>query len=380
MQKVTLATIALHNTAGGLERNIVRIANYLATRGYDVHLLTFDQPGAVSFFPLDPAVTWHTTGRTKPHTRISFIERLQLLGRIRNALKNSPGGARNTLICFHHGILLRCMLAALGLGVKVICSERNALSVYQHVNRHKWNINFLLIFLVQHIVVQFENYRHDYPKMLRGKITTIPNAVDMVSVTAAPATPDAAGRYTVFCQGRLCDQKNFGCLIDAFQQLASVFTAWDIVIRGEGPDHDSLQQRIAAAGLAGRVTIKPNQPDISADYAAAHLFCMPSKWEGFPNAMAEAMAHGLPCVGFAACGGVADMIGSDEERGWLARGNGDAATLTNTLRLAMEGAAVRQAKGKAARQYIGAYTPGVVLPQWDRLIGHDADNTEPTPI
>lgn len=369
-QKVTLATIALHNTAGGLERNIVRIANYLATRGFDVHLLTFDLPGAVSFFPLDPAITWHTTGRTTPHTRISFVERLRLIKRIRNALKNHSDKMPNTLICFHHGLLLRCMLAAVGLGVNVICSERNALSVYQHVNRGKWNINFLLLFIVQQIVVQFDSYIRDYPTLLRHKITAIPNAVDLVSSSSNPAGPNATGRQTIFCQGRLCDQKNFASVITAFTQLADSYPTWDVVIRGEGPDLIPLQQQIEAAKLGARVTIKPNKPDISDDYASAQLFCMPSKWEGFPNAMAEAMAHGLPCVGFAGCRGVVDMIGVDEQRGWLAQGNGNSMTLMHTLRLAMDSANARQHKGLAARQYIGAFTPGVVLPQWDKLIGH----------
>lgn len=369
MQKITLATIALNTMAGGLERNIVRIANYLATRGYDVHVLTFDLPGAVAFYPLDPAVTWHTVGRTQPHARISFAERLRLLMRMRDALQPTADNTANTLICFHHGILMRCLLATIGLGMRIICSERNALSIYDHIKRRKWNINFLLLFIVQHIVVQFQTYIADYPFLLRGRMSAIPNAVDMVSIKANPAQPGANGRSIIFCQGRLCDQKNFNCLIAAFKQVAADFAAWDVVIRGEGQDQQQLQRTIDAAGLTTRITILPNKTDISSDFAAAHLFCMPSKWEGFPNAMAEAMAHGLPCVGFAGCRGVADMIGADEERGWLANGNGNTVSLAATLRRAMTDADGRQSKGAAAHQYIGAFTPGVVLPQWDSLIG-----------
>ena len=62
--------------------------------------------------------------------------------------------------------------------------------------------------------------------------------------------------------------------------------------------------------------------DVAAEYAAADLFCLPSRWEGFPNTVAEALAHGLPAVAYEGCAGTGDLV-EPGENGLLAAGNGD---------------------------------------------------------
>ncbi len=362
-KRVIFATIALHNMAGGLERNIVRIANYLSTRGYDVSLLSFDLPDAQAFYAIEPGVKWFRLGRTRPHQKISFGERLALLGRIREALR----GEKATLIVFHHGILLRLLLASLFLNIRTFCSERSALSLYKHVQLSKWNLNFFLLFLVSKVIVQFESYRKDYPAPLRSRIVTIPNVVEKAGHLADVVAPSANGRFSILALGRFCDQKNFTALVVAFASLARDFPQWDLYLIGEGAFREILEKQILHAGLRERVFLPGSTTDTQSRFLQSHIYAMPSKWEGFPNALAEAMAHGLPAVGYAGCQGVSDLI-EDGRSGLLAAGNGDVMTLAGALERLMADPALRAKMGQAAASSMQQYLPERIYPEWEKLL------------
>lgn len=129
-RKIVFVTIALDRMAGGLERNIIRIANYLASRGCEVSILSFDLPGAKAFYPMDGQVQWHKAGRTTPHGCIGFFERLKLLRRMRKVL---PRGA--TVIAFHHGLLVRLMLAGAVMRPEKLCRA------YRHIFENRREVS-----------------------------------------------------------------------------------------------------------------------------------------------------------------------------------------------------------------------------------------------
>lgn len=361
MGKVLLGTISLDRMAGGLEKNIILLANFLARDGHDVELVTFDLPGAMSFYEIDPRVGWQKVGRTRPHTRVGFFERLALIRRIRAIVR---GAQAPTIICFHHGILFRFLAAALGTRARLVCSERNSLELYEHIRQsRKWSLNFLLLAVARRITVQFPAYVADYPRWLHDRIRVIPNPIEPMTLKATPAAPDGAGRFAIVCVGRLCAQKNQKELVRAFGKLAARFPQWDLRIVGDGPDRTELEDLVAESGLGNRVFLagKSNQvPDL---LAAAHLFCLPSLWEGFPNALAEAMASGLPAVSLSSCAGARDLI-EHEVTGLLAEpGNLDA--MLGALMAAPER---RAAMGAAAVSATERYSPRESFQRWQSLL------------
>lgn len=361
MTRVLLGTISLDRMAGGLEKNIVLLANYLVGTGRDVELVTFDLPEATAFYALDPRVGWRKVGRTRPHTRIGFLERLALIRRIRTAI---AGPTASTIICFHHGILFRFWFAALGTTATIVCSERNSLQLYQHIRRtRKWSLNFLLLALVRRITVQFPGYVADYPGWLRSRIRVIPNPIEPMARQASPASPDAAGRFTIICVGRLCAQKNQQELVRAFGSLAASFPQWDLRIVGDGDDRLALQALVAELGLGDRIFLVGKSSNVPDLLAAAHLFCLPSLWEGFPNALAEAMASRLPAVALRSCAGARDLI----EHGvtGLLGGPGELAAPLAELMASPER---RSAMGAAALAQTGRYAPRESLQRWQSLL------------
>jgi len=368
MNKVLLGTISLDRMAGGLEKNIVLLANYLVNAGREVELVTFDLPEATAFYALDPRVDWRKVGRTRPHTRIGFRERIALIRRIRAVI---TGSTAPIIVCFHHGILFRFWVAALGTTATVVCSERNSLQLYQHIRRtRKWSLNFLLLALVSRITVQFPAYVADYPSWLRNRIRVIPNPIEPMAKQASPATPGSAGRFAVISVGRLCAQKNQQALVRAFGSLAPRFPQWDLRLVGDGGDHAALEALIAELGLGDRVFLLGKSSEVPDLLAAAHLFCLPSLWEGFPNALAEAMACRLPAVAFRSCAGARDLI-EHGVTGLLA----GPAELETTLAELMAAPERRAAMGDAAQALAGRYSPQESFQRWQTLL----DELQATP-
>jgi glycosyltransferase involved in cell wall biosynthesis len=108
----------------------------------------------------------------------------------------------------------------------------------------------------------------------------------------APVSPASEGPLRVGAAGRLTEQKGFDVLIEAVRRLVAGGVPVSAVVAGDGPDRDALLT--AADGLP--VELRGFVPDIAAFHAEVGTFCLPSRWEGLPFALLEAMMSGLPCV------------------------------------------------------------------------------------
>lgn len=360
MARIVLFTISMHEMAGGLERNIVYLANSLANDGHQVDLITFDFPNASTFYPIDSQIRWHCLGRTKPHGGISFSERFSLIRRIRNTLF---AGKQNCdfIICFHHGLLARILLANLFKRTKVICSERNALTLYDHTSTKKWNLNFFLLLLVEKITVQFSSYKQDYPIHLRKKITSIHNPVFPPPIQKENRTK------TILSIGRHCSQKQFDLLIKAFYLAREKNYDWELVIIGDGPLTSTLSNLISDLKLENKVHLIPPQKSLLEWYSNASLYCQPSLWEGFPNAQAEAMSHGVIPIGFSSTRGVADLI-QEGENGYLCHGDFTAENLASSLSNAMTDTKSHRTYSLEAKKVTTTYSPKSWKSKWDRIL------------
>lgn len=138
-------------------------------------------------------------------------------------------------------------------------------------------------------------------KLPAEKLTVIPNGVDVERFrNAAAADPAALGleadRRFLISVGRLDRQKGFDWL---FPQLPRIFAArpeYDLLIVGEGPERARLQAQATALEIQNRVHLLGWRTNVPQLLKLADLLLLPSRWEGMPNVLLEAMAAGLPVV------------------------------------------------------------------------------------
>jgi glycosyltransferase involved in cell wall biosynthesis len=167
--------------------------------------------------------------------------------------------------------------------------------------------------------------------------------------------------------GRHEPQKGFDLLLEAFALIAANYPDWDLVIVGDGPNRSKLKARMQSLKLERRVILKEIVADVFQEFAASQLMAFPSRYEGFPNALAEAMAIGLPAIGFRDVSGVEDMI-LDGETGLLVDQKNGAPGLATAMTTLMGDDIKREKLGSAARQHVSRWAPDLVFPIWEDLL------------
>jgi phosphatidylinositol alpha-1,6-mannosyltransferase len=143
-------------------------------------------------------------------------------------------------------------------------------------------------------------------------------------------------------------------LIDVWPAVVSAIPDARLVIAGDGDDRPRLQARAArsTAAAAIRFTGFLDAPALADAYAAAQVFAMPSRGEGFGLVYLEAMAHGLPCIG--SVHDAAREVVVDGETGLLVN-PGDEAALASALVTLLGNRARAQAYGRAGRARLCAH-------------------------
>jgi glycosyltransferase involved in cell wall biosynthesis len=184
------------------------------------------------------------------------------------------------------------------------------------------------------------------------KVITIRNGVDLAGWSPSKIDRQkkrmelrlAGTDVLVGAIGRLDRQKGFSTLIEAMAGLKD--TALRCAILGGGPEHDRLAALIRKHELERTVWLLGEKDEIPAWLAAFDLYCLPSLWEGLPNALLEAMALGLPAVA-SNVDGVPEAV-TDGKDGLLVP-PAQPAALARALRTLADDAARRAALGAAAK-------------------------------
>jgi glycosyltransferase involved in cell wall biosynthesis len=130
--------------------------------------------------------------------------------------------------------------------------------------------------------------------------------------------------------GRFSYQKNIDCLLDAAKLLPP---ETELVLVGSGESLTDVEAKVSSLQL--NCTFVAPTRDLSSYYERATLLCLPSRWEGFPNVAAEALAAGLPVVGFADCAGLPELV-SQGQSGELAFQMEDSNSLSIALNTALK--------------------------------------------
>ena len=350
---------------GGVERMSIMLMNEMIERGHEAHIISLDKENAVPFYKMHKATKWHRIDIGDPAQKASLKTKLCRMIKFRQIVSESKP---DVIIGFQDGAFLSARIYTLFMGVPVIAAERNAPDRFQYLSTGKYKkLIFKTFRLATRITVQCPSYITGYPKFLKNKISVIPNPVPpaVKGELAQPKGNDNETKY-LLSVGRLGHQKNYPILLKAFQKIYQECSSWKLRIIGDGNQRKLLQFYINEHNLKDYVELCGEAKNVSKYYKSSHLFCLPSLWEGFPNALAEAMAHGLPSVGFEKCSGVSDLI-KHGYNGKLAQNIDDANSLATELKELMNNPELRQSMGQNAMQHVKQFEPKTVFDQWESL-------------
>ena len=165
-----------------------------------------------------------------------------------------------------------------------------------------------------------------------ARVRVIPNPVRPMH-PALNCPPELGIRPTVIAVGRLSLQKGFDILLSAFAR-GGLPSEWQLVILGDGPERPALQAQIDALGLTNNVLMPGIVAEPEQWLQHADLFVLPSRDQGFPNALLEAMNCGLPVIAFDCPSGPGEIVRNEQTGVLLPPGDTDALA-TAITRLAL---------------------------------------------
>jgi glycosyltransferase involved in cell wall biosynthesis len=359
--KIIFAIKAMNNPGGGAERVLAEVASGLAEMGYEIVLISFDAADGQSYYPLHQNIKRIALGigdTTRPATLLETSRRILELRKIITGLKP------DIVVGFMHSMFIPLGIALLGSSIPLVASEH---VVPQHYVTRPLERLLLKItpWLSSVITVVSEQARAAYPALLQKHMVVIPNPVSI----RADGSADTIGseRKVLLTVGRLSAEKDHITLIRAFAGIADNFPDWDLRIIGEGELRTLLKNEINRLHLQGRVQMPGSKSAIYNEYSQAQLFVVSSRYESFGLAAAEALAHGLPVIGFADCTGINTLIRHDEN-GILVEGKDRVQALAEGLQSLMSDPARRNRLGSQAKTSINNLDLSVIVGMWQELL------------
>jgi glycosyltransferase involved in cell wall biosynthesis len=354
-------------TGGGAERVTANLANWWAQQSWDVTVVTIAS-AEEDFYVLDPRVR-RVTLSLASHGKGLFRSLGNNLRRV-TAL-------RKTLVKVNPQFVIAMMttsnvllgFAARRLSTCAVGSER-IYPPWQSLGRVRELMRRYVYGFLDVIVTGSEESARWLKTHTRApRVEVIPNAVlwplPRQHPVVDPQSVCRSGRRIVIGVGRLNQQKQFECLVEAFSGLAEKYPAWDLVILGEGPERSNLQTIIRRKSLADRVHLPGKVGNVDEWYKRADLFALTSASEGFPNALAEAMAYGLPVVSFDCKTGPRDIIRHGVD-GLLVKAN-DIAALATSMGELLGNEARREAMGRRATEVRQQFSMERIAGLWESL-------------
>lgn len=341
--------------AGGAERVMTALANDWALSGHKVRLVTLDSSSS-DFYVLNDHVERIALGLVS--TRTGFVNAISQNSRriyaVRKAIREfNP----DVVLSFMDSTNILTAIACLGLGIPIVVSERT--------NPFKSNPGFLRK-IIRPVV-----YRHFASRLVvqtRGLMANCLKQWPRISI-ASISNPVWLSGWTVrnankriLSIGRLDETKGHEVLISAFSSVAEYFPDWRLEIAGDGPLSAYLQSTIDRPGVSDRITLLGRVKDVQKLYAKSEIFCLASRFEGFPNVLLEALASGCACISTDCESGPREIL--ENGRLGILTPVDDIDAMANALRRLMENQDLRSQFGSHSEYARERYHIKKISQQW----------------
>lgn len=327
-----------------MERVASRLANMLSERPF-IRVTLISLSNKNQFYKLSPKVEYYQCNTSEGLSRAGKM--LSYIWQLRQILKNiSP----NIMLSFGDRYNHVALLSSIGLKhLKFISNRQNP-----HLSNGKIVdlMNNITYKWADGIIAQTAEAKSVFMKKYSNKnIQVIPNPIKQVGEF------NRERRNVILNVGRFSDSKNQSTLVRIFGELQNK-KCWEVHFYGDGPKIETTRSAIDEFNLFDKVNIYPFTRDIEKIYSYSSIFAFTSASEGFPNALAEAMAHGCACISYDCTAGPADII-DDGVNGFLIP-EGNREMYKEKLAMLMENEELRLHMGKAAQKKMEQFDADII--------------------
>jgi len=310
---------------GGMERALTIMANYFARNGYQVSVINLFR--TIQFYELESniEIIWPKAERNRYHRLVYALIIIPYLRRVIRKIKPdvllSYGEWYNPFVILSTRFLRIPLYVFDRMGPEIKLDklvETSRKSLYRFAEGIIVQTN-----MAARIIAKKTNVK---------KIAVIPNPVNILDVQTS------VKKNQIVSLGRLSREKGHLILIRAFSRISQ--RDWTLHIIGDGPEKLKLESEAASLGILDRIKFYGHLKDFGQIMGESEIFVLPSFYEGFPNALIEAMSVPLACISSDCVAGPSDII-EDGVNGLLVEtGNVDA--LANALNRLIENRDLRE--------------------------------------
>ncbi len=340
------------------------MANYWATRkNWDITLLTFDDGSQPSFYDLDQRVRHLPLGiaADSPTPIVSLRNNLRRIYKLRRAIRNSRPEA---VISFVDRTNVTVLLATRGMSVPVVIAERTDPAM--NLTGTIWQRSQRWIYPQANLlVVQSKGALRYFSPTLQSRACIIPNPISMPPIDQTQVDIQIAKPLLV-AMGRLGPEKGFDILLKAFARVKDGRPEWSLMVLGEGTSRTELESLRYELNLSDCVSFPGRVRNPHVLLRQADLFVMPSRFEGFPNALCEAMACSLPVISTDCPSGPREIV-RHEVDGILVP-NDDVSALAEAMDRLMASEAERNRLAQRAPEVVERFALEKVMSMWEEAL------------
>jgi GalNAc-alpha-(1->4)-GalNAc-alpha-(1->3)-diNAcBac-PP-undecaprenol alpha-1,4-N-acetyl-D-galactosaminyltransferase len=364
--------VVIHSlSGGGSEHAAAMMANFWADQGRDVALITLDdvENDAIA---VGSKVQRIGLGMLKPSNGVltAIAANYKRVRRLRRVIQDA---APNIVVSLTDRMNVVTILACTKIGVPVVACERTD-PRHHKIGRLWERLRRWSYPKANAIVVQTDAVREVVERMSASTpVCVIPNAIRSQTDEQAGDVIELDSQKKWFIGiGRLSFEKGFDRMISAFSSVSKSHSDWNLAIVGDGAERARLEGQANELGIVDRIMFAGWRTNITPLLIQADIFVLSSRYEGFPNALLEAMAQGVTPICVECESGPREIITS-EANGLLSRTGADDLVVQelaiNMDRLITD-KTLRDRLGEEARKVTSEYGQETHFEKWDQLF-HD---------
>ena len=355
---------------GGVEGQVLSTSNELLRRGHDVRILVLRPPRERSGFRTDATILF--VGLSK--SPLGIVRGLFVALRAVRAFRPDIVHGHS----FHANMFTRLlrMLERFPYLVNTFhtsCGPRNTLDGGRW-HTLAYRMTDFLVDVSTNVSKEATETFAEARAVPRKKLRTVYDAIDterfQPSVDCSASLRETfgvrEGSFVWLAVGRLAGPKDYRNLLEAFAAVLQEIPDSLLFVVGDGPDRETLNARVRELSIEKHVRFLGTRLDVPRLMQCANAYVLSSAWEGFPNALGEAMSSALPCVS-TDCGGVLELLGNE---GWIVPVSDSHALGRRMVEVASLDRETRVLRGNRARQRVLAnYSLEKCVANWLELYG-----------